>query len=316
MSRRPRERAERRCRRSRPHERPPAHAVATVLLGAIVALAPRAGAEGTGPSESEDPASRSRWRPWLSVSLQAQQQRAEGSISSSLATDVVGPSDSTPIALDADNHDDYFVPVVPIGIGVDTPPIELPRSGVRPRLAFGAAYEFIPITERDFLVDGKFVPLPADPTAASEGLGGEVRVDLQHQWSLSTELVLPFEVGGIPIELRPGVLYMGQWVRADAKAIGVQIGTDALVELEAEDSRAFHYLGPLLAIETEAGRAGSWHYSVFARAAVLFSDLGGRQRTRGLVSAAGESMRFGYEPDAALYRVGVGLRVRWDPRRP
>jgi len=283
-----------------------------VLLLLVTPVA--AGAEPASPA-SDGWLNIRNWRPSLSVSLEAQQQRAEAEIESTLGTDVVSPNNPTPIALSADDHNDYFVPIVPIELSLESPPIDLPRIDLRPHLFFSAGYEFVPITERDFLVAGKFVPLPPNPTAASEGLGGEVRIDLQHQWSLSAGVVIPIEIEGIPIEIRPGVVYRGQWLRADATAIGVQVGTDALFTLASEDSKAVHYLGPQLSIETEAGRSGPWLYTVFARGSILFSRIGGSQSLRGNDIDAGETMRFNYEPDSALFRVGAGLRVTWDPDR-
>lgn len=271
-------------------------------------------AEPASPA-SEDWRNFRNWRPSLTVSLEAQQQRAEGEIESTLATDVVSPITPTPIPLDAAVHDDYFVPVIPIELALVSPLIDVPGVDLRVRAFVSAGYEFVPITERDFLVAGKFVPLPANPTAASEGLGGEVRVDLQHQWSLTAGVVVPIEIDGILIEIRPAVTYMGQWLRADATAIGVQVGTDTLFTLASEDTKAVHYLGPRLSIETEAGRSGPWKYTVFARSSFLFSGIGGSQRLSGRAGASGESMSFSYEPDSALFRVGAGLRVTWDPVR-
>ncbi len=254
------------------------------------------------------------WRPSLAVSLKAQQQRAEAIITSTLNVDVVSPRNPTPIALDADEHDDYFTVIVPIELQLQTPAFNLPIADLSTRAFVQAAYQWVPITDRDFLTEGKFVPLPPNPTAASEGLGGEVRVDLQHQWSLSAGLAFAVEIEGIPIEIRPSLDYVGQWVRADARAIGVQDVTNQLFSLEDDKSKAVHLFGPRLAVETDAGRWGPTRLTVFAEGAVYFSRAFGSQRLRGSDSDGGETMSFSYEPDSLLFQIGVGTRIYWDPQ--
>jgi len=275
-----------------------------LLLPGLLAWAGHAAAE----TAADD------WRPSLAVSLKAQQQRAEAIITSTLNVDVVSSRDPTPIALDADEHDDYFTVIVPIELQLQTPAFSLPIADLKPRAFVQAAYQWVPITDRDFLTEGKFISLPPAPTAASEGLGGEVRVDLQHQWSLSAGLAFAVEIGGIPIEIRPSVDYVGQWVRADAKAIGVQDVTDQLFSLEDDKSKAVHFFGPRLAVETDAGRWGPTRLTVFAEGSVYFSRLFGSQQLRGSDSDSGETMSFSYEPDNLLFQIGVGTRIYWDPR--
>ena len=289
--------------------------------GAACGLLLLAATLANGPALAESEPEPSGWDEWnvsLAVSLKAQQQRAEARITSSLATRqdraTTPPFNFFDVPLDARTHDDYFVPIVPIEMELQTPPIAIPGTEITPRAFFQVSYQFIPITERDFLVDGKFVPLPPDPTAASQGLGGELRIDLQHQWSLSAGVSIPFEVEGIPIAIRPSLDYMGQWLRADATAIGVQIGTDALFRLEAEQTSAVHYLGPRLSIETEAGRTARTRWVFFAEGAIYSSRLSGSQDLEETVVESGETLSFRYEPDALLFQLGAGFRVYWDPR--
>jgi len=274
----------------------------------LVIVAFPARAEQSDSSSNDD-----KWRTSISIAIKAQQQRAEGEVSSSLATDSVGIARPTPIPLDASNHDDYFVPIVPIELQLQTPAIQLDRLGLSPRVFLLASYQFIPVTSRDFLVDGKFVPLPANPTAASQGLGGELRIELQHQWSVSTGISIPVEIAGFPLEIRPSLDYMGQWIRADAKTIGVQIGTNALFVLESDDLEAVHYLGPRLGLETDAGRAGDTRWVFFAEGSAYFSNFAGSQRLTGAVTSGSEWARFSYEPDALLFQIGAGVRVYWEP---
>ena len=236
-----------------------------------------------------------------------------------LPGDEPGACDDSPFAfsdvpLDAANHDDYFVPIVPIEAELQTPPIEIPGTDIAPRLFFQASYQFVPVTERDFLVDGKFVPLPPNPTAASQGLGGELRIDLQHQWSLSAGLSIPFEVADIPIAIRPSFDYTGQWLRADATVIGVQTGTNVLFRLGSEQADAIHYLGSRLSIETDAGRTAQTRWVFFAEGSIHVSRAWGRQDLADRVGEAGETLRFRFEPDALLFQIGAGFRVYWDPR--
>jgi hypothetical protein len=250
-----------------------------------------------------------RWRTSFAISMKALQQRAEGHLSSTLATDEVS---NTPIPLNANNHDDYFVPVIPIELGIETPSFSLPATEREPRLFLQAGYQFIPITERDFLQDGKFVTLPANPTPGSEGLGGEIRVDLQHQWSVSAGISIPFEISGIPFEVRPSLDYMGQWVRASSRVIGIDVGTNAVVDLISDESKALHYLGPRLGIETDAGRAGSGRIAFFMEGSVYFSRVAGHQRLSGRSVSGTQSSQFEYEPDQLLFQVGVGVRLYWE----
>jgi hypothetical protein len=290
--------------------RPAARRLARPLLVFLILInaAFPAHAEKDDSATSDD-----TWRTSISVALKAQQQRAEGEISSSLATDSDGIANPTPIPLDASNHDDYFVAIVPIELQLQTPTIRVGQLDVAARAFLLASYQFVPITDRDFLVDGKFVPLPPNPTAASQGLGGELRIDLQHQWSVSAGISIPVEIADFPIEIRPSLDYMGQWIRADAKTIGVQIGTDTLFVLQSEDSEAVHYLGPRLALETDAGRAGDTRWVFFAEGAAYFSRVAGRQRLSGDTTSGTEWARFSYEPDALLFQIGVGFRVYWEP---
>jgi hypothetical protein len=269
------------------------------------------------PAFAQTPRTKSddAWLPGISVSLQVSQQRAEGSISSTLATDTVSNSDPTPVPLSSDKHDNYFVPIIPIAFQLESPTLELPEWAGRPRASIEAAYHFIPSVERDFIVDGKFVTIPPNPTAASQGLGGQLRIGRQHQWSVSAGLSFPFEVFDSPIHIRPSISYLGQWVRADMKAIGVQIGTDTLLNLGDDASKALHYLGPRLTLEADAGRMADTRFVFFFDTAAYFSRVAGDQVIRGRDISAGETAQFEYEPDSLLFQVGIGVRVVWDPRR-
>lgn len=265
---------------------------------------------------------REPWRASLSISLQAQQQRAEGAISSTLATSQdssrIPPVDEP---LDDATHDDYFVPIVPIAVELRSPPIDLHGlPGLRdldlePRVFVGASYHYVPLSDRDFLTAGKILPLPPNPTAASEGLGGELRVDLQHQWSVSAGLSFPVEVGDFTVAVRPSITYLGHSIRADATVSGIQIGTDSPFRLKSEQTEVIHYLGPRLSLETDAGRTHATRWVFFVEGGLYSSRLGGQQEIENDVAQSGETMRFRYAPDALLFQVGVGFRVYWEPER-
>jgi hypothetical protein len=286
--------------------------VLAASLGAMV-LAPAGGAE-EAKSDPED-----RWRPSASISIQVNQQRGEASIESTLATDTISNNDPTPIPLSSDIHDDYFVPVIPFELQLESPAFDLPflkdfmKGG--PRVFVQGSYQYVPIHSRDFLVDGKFVPIPPPPSAQSQGLGGRIQVDLQHQWSASIGLSFPFEVFETPIVFRPSVSYLGQWVKADSRVIGVQIGTNTLIQLDSDDSDAVHYVGPRVSLEADAGRTGDARFAFFLESGFYYSRAGGNQSLEGEAMALGETSSFRYEPDAWLYQVGAGFRVYWDPIR-
>lgn len=288
------------------------HSRATRRRGAEIALSLLLAASLPLRARADEP-SGDDWRPSLAISLKAQQQRAEAEISSTLATSSEGTFNPVPIPLDAKEHDDAFTAIIPIELQLQTPEFSLGVGGRRARGFVQAAYQWVPITERDFLTEGKFLPLPPNPTAASQGLGGEVRVDFQHQWSLSAGIAVPIEIEGFPIEIRPSIDYVGQWVRVDAKTIGVD-ASDQVFTLDDDDNGAIHFLGPRLSVETDAGRWGFARMTVFAEGSILFADVFGSQDLGGATSQGGETMRFDYDPDDLLFQIGVGTRIYWDPR--
>ncbi len=292
------------------HRRPVV--VRGAVLGLVLFLVTFVDPIRAGTARAQDRPNASRLS--LSISLKAQQQRAEAEIESTLDVDVVGSRNPIPVSLAADEHADYFTVVVPVEIQLQTPAFEAPVTGTRMRAFAQAAYQWMPISERDFLREGKFVSLPPDPTAASEGLGGEIRVDLRHQWLLSVGLSFPIELWGGEIELRSSVDYLGQWLRVDARAIGVQSVTDRLFDLNDDESKAIHYFGPRIALETDAGRWGPARLAVFAEGSLYLSRVFGSQSVRGGDFEAGETMAFRYEPDALLFQIGVGTRIYWDPQ--
>lgn len=287
-----------------------ARASTIVFAGLITWLGMIAVAGFVSAEPAADESPDSQWRTSIAISLKAQQQRAEGTLSSTLATT---EESGVPIPLDAKNHDDYFVPIIPIELGIQTPSFSLPATNLEPRVFFLAGYQFIPITERDFLVAGKFVTLPANPTPSSQGLGGEIRIDLQHQWSVSVGMAFPFEIADISFEVRPSLDYMGQWMRADATVIGIEIATGDLLKLASDESKAFHYLGPRLSLETDAGTVGDSRMVFFMEGSAYFSRFAGQQQLRGRDTSGVESAQYEYKPDQLLFQIGVGFRAYWNP---
>lgn len=284
--------------------------VAGLALVECIALASSFPARADDRDESS---SNSDWRTSISVALKAQQQRAEGQISSSLATSSEGVGTPTPIPLDASNHDNYFTAIVPIELQIQTPAIHIESLGASARAFLGAGYQWVPSPDRDFLREGIFVPLPPNPTAATRGLGGALRTDVDHQWSVSAGVSIPIEIANIPIEIRPSLDYIGQSMSANFRTVGIEIATGNLRIFDIKDSEVFHYLGPRLTIETDAGHAGDSRWVVFAEAGIYSSRVAGRQRLQDESTAGVEWARFSYAPDALLFQVGAGVRVYWDP---
>ena len=91
--------------------------------------------------------------------------------------------------------------------------------------------------------------------------------------------------------------------------------------LESRRSKRFHGLGPGLEIETDAARVGSLVTSVFlsARAYSMFGNLEIRENVFNTSDpdplAQQENARFETEIDRWLFRGGVGIRLRWAPKR-
>ncbi len=280
---------------------------------AIVECIALASAYPARADDADETSSNGDWRTSVSVALKAQQQRAEGEISSSLATSSEGVGTPIPIPLSASNHDNYFTAIVPIELQIQTPAIHIESLGISASAFLGAGYQWVPSPDRDFLRDGIFVPLPPNPTAATRGLGGALRTDVDHQWSVYVGLSIPIEIAEIPIEIRPSLDYVGQSVSANFRTVGIEIATDNLRTFDLKDSDSFHYLGPRLTIETDAGRAGDSRWVVFAEGGIYSSRVAGRQRLREVSTAGTEWAGFSYAPDALLFQVGVGVRVYWDP---
>ena len=267
---------------------------------------------GRAHAEEEGQALRT-WQPSFALSIKAQQQRAEAQIVGSLNIDTEGRA-ATPVALDADNHDDFFTAIVPLELQLESPAISLPTVDVPVRGFVRAGYQWIPITDRDFITVGSAGTVPPNPSPASDGLGGQLRIDLQHQWSASVGLSFHFELAEIPFQVRPSLDYVGQWIRADARTVGVQDVTNRLFILDSDDTGAVHFLGPGLGIETDAGRIGAFRATVFAEGSLLASDVFGSQSLSGRRGQEGETLSFEYDPDNLLFQIGVGTRIYWDPR--
>jgi len=271
-------------------------------------------------------------------------------IDASLATsDVLGPGvevgmPTQPIQPSGSGQDLEPVPFVGTSIDLMSPPFG-DGARVRPRLFIHADFSLNFAQEDDLartdnagpqlsipqaLIDSQTERIPAS-VLLGQGTRASAKVE---PLSYGAGLGAAFEVQLFDqiIRIKPSIEYFSYEVQAS----GIVSRAVALVDvtpepndlsdfrhilLESRRSKRFHGLGPGLEIETDAARVGSLVTSVFlsARAYSMFGNLEIRDNVFNTSDpdplAQQENARFETEIDRWLFRGGVGIRLRWAPKR-
>ena len=271
-------------------------------------------------------------------------------IDSSLATsDVLGPGvdigmPTQPIQPSGSGQDLEPVPFFGTSLELLSPPL-VEATKARPRLFIHADFSLNFAQEDDITRDANAGPMLSIPQAlvdrgatkipASVLLGQGTRASVKIEpLSYGAGLGAAFEVQLFDqiIRIKPSIEYFSFEVEASgiiSRGVATVSNDDEPdditdfrhILLESRRSKRFHGLGPGLEIETDAARVGSLVTSVFlsARAYSMFGNLEIRDNVFNTSDpdplAQQENARFETEIDRWLFRGGVGVRLRWAPKR-
>jgi hypothetical protein len=144
------------------------------------------------------------------------------------------------------------------------------------------------------------------------GQGSRLTEDQKYQWFAGLGLAFPIVVLGKEVEVKPSVDYFGQYTEFDMLIVDFS-GPDGGPFLERRfdktDSFLLHGLGPRIAIETEAGRAGPLAISVFMDGNAYFF-LSDTEWTETYLDGT-ETVEARYETDPVIFQASLGLRFNW-----
>jgi len=136
-------------------------------------------------------------------------------------------------------------------------------------------------------------------------------------------VAIPFETDAHAFRVKPSFRYMRDEVEVDGvvqRALLKEAGAHpnavpddfATISLNASDTFAFNSIGPAVEIDTDLSRKGRMVASVFVAGAVYFL-IGDRDFAFRATNPDGESADFRVERDSVSYRLGIGVRLRFEP---
>jgi hypothetical protein len=306
----------------------PAGLQGVLVLGALLALA--AGAEEHEPSQ---PGAGSSDAPfwWAAVGLEggAFVHELEGSVESS---DIANPpiDNPQPIRPPAMGTGKYVTPYIEGSLELFGPAL---MWGVRPFAGVSLGGEFS--VTRDIAKEGtpgefEIPPnFPGSTTGTAElealvrGQGSRLSAEFSKFYlTAGIGASIPVETDSHSIRVKPSFRYM----RDEVEAVGLvnravltqsvprptSLDDFRLISLSASDSQTFDLIGGGLEVDTDLSRKGSMVASVFVAGAVYFV-VGDRGFDFAATNPAGEYAAFRVERDPVSYRLGIGVRLRFEP---
>jgi hypothetical protein len=243
------------------------------------------------------------WIPSFTLGLGVHLQDVEGAIASTLREPAAA-------------KEDFFFPVVPIGLQLKAPGLEFVPAAPRPFVHAG--WQFTMDSDATVANEGDPDDLvyPEDISRADAediaGQGSEVTADQKYQWFAGLGVAFPFEIADQKTELKVSVDYFGQLTDLGALVVhvtGPMGGPFEEIRIQGSESFLLHGLGPRLGIEVEALAAGPFFMSVFADANVylFLSDTD----TTATFSDPSGTAAITYETDPYLFQAAVGVRFNW-----
>ncbi|MDE0900018.1 MAG: hypothetical protein OSA81_13510 [Longimicrobiales bacterium] len=260
------------------------------------------------------------WTSSLSLSIEARHQSAVGSVQSTLATRETNEVDTTPLVPNARLDSSLFGISVPIGLEVSAPVIEGLPGDARPFME--VSYQLVPSSDRVFLQEGNPGPVAVPASLISQGLGFKFETDISHQWSASLGVSFQLPTDEYSVRFRPSLDYFGQAMKFNSQVVGLPVdaagaATSIPLSLNMASTGTYHYLGPRVSFEVDAGRRGPLRFVMFLDlAGYLLVGSGAVQGSAGAGSAEGpQTANFRYTPGLFTFQGGMGTRVVWDPVR-
>jgi hypothetical protein len=183
----------------------------------------------------------------------------------------------------------------------------------------------------EFSLPPGLFPLPdADPEidALEElsivGQGSRTRIQVKRAvWSAGAGIAFSFDWLGRRLRIKPSFEYLHQeldLIGVVHRAVKLKQPQVSIVDLSdfrqisltKQEQRSYDGIGPGLELEVDAARLGPILSSVYlmGRGYYLFGDL---ETTFSQTNEFGETATWTFEPDAWVWRSGVGLRFRWSP---
>jgi hypothetical protein len=307
----------------------PACRRATLLLSLTLPLI--AIADEAAPSREQTRAD-ARWWPAVGIEGGALIHRFDNDLASS---DIANPpiDNTQPIRPSASDSSDYVSPYVEGSLELVGPAFES-IGGIR-LFAHGSVGAEFGVT-KDVPKEGTTGPFTADPmnfppggaptTDQKEGLirGQGSRLSIETEALFLTAgagVALTFGKGERTFRVKPSFEYLWEEVNAKGvvnRAVLLQSGVPPtglesyrLISLSAEETEAFHAIGPGLEIETDLSRKDRFVASVFVSGRAYFF-LGSRDFDMIATNEEGERAVFHVDRDPVSYRMGIGVRLRFE----
>jgi hypothetical protein len=293
------------------------------LLLALLSLAHVAAAETGGDAGAEP-----TW--WPAVSLQAGavfHSFQSKIVSSDLADAPLG--NPQPIRPSAAGTSVYPAPWLRADLELVGPAIPFAPT-LRPFVHGGLGVEFG--VSRDIAKEatiGEFALAPGFPSntmgAANleqlvRGQGSKITVETEPLFfSAGVGMSLTTRVAERTLRIKPSFEYFWQQVRAGGSVHRAVLENPdpsdlddfRLVSLSETEVRSFHAIGPGLELETDVSRKKSMVATVFLSGTAMYF-VGERKIELNQTNALGESAFFSIERKPWSWRVGVGVRVRFE----